>query len=238
MALWNDELWGARLWREADALRRQSTLLHRGLRPQRVQLASHATDVDVVFLLHGVFATAGVFGPIIDRLRQSGIDHIASFTYRPFRTMTWVARELARACGEIPPHARLHLIGHSLGGVAARYYVQSLGGAGRVAQTLSLASPFHGTTVARYIPTEMAREVAPGSPLLAELCAPLPPGQRDVPHLSVVASDDMIIQPPMSAAFPRGEVVVLDNVGHNGLLFDPRVADLVAERITVRARAA
>jgi pimeloyl-ACP methyl ester carboxylesterase len=223
---------------EVDALRRQSTLLHRGLRPRGVPLAPHGEPVDVVFLLHGFLATAGVFDPLERHLRAEGVEHVASFTYHPFRTVPSLAAELRRSCEVFPRRARLHLVGHSLGGVVARYYVQELGGAGRVEQIISLASPFHGTETARKLPsplgkvTPVLREIAPDSPLLSRLRS----RPVTVPHTSVVATEDLLVTPPRSAAFPGSEVVELDGVGHNGLLFDERAARVVSQKILARRR--
>ncbi len=227
------------LWREAEALRRQSALLPRQLRTRGVAL--HPRDcedcaVDVVYVLHGVLATAGVFELLERRLREAGVGHVASFTYGPLRAVDSLADQLRRECEKIPEGARLHLVGHSLGGVVARYYVQEGGGRGRVRQTISLGSPFHGTSIARYLPPALEGNLSPSSAFLARLRDPAR-GAPEVPHLSVVAADDMLVRPAMSAAFPVGDVEVLEDVGHNGLLFDPRVADLVCARICSLARA-
>lgn len=224
--------------READAMRRQSTLLHRGLMPRGVPLSPHGEPVDVVFLLHGFLATAGVFGPLEEHLRQVGVEHIASFSYHPLRSVASLGAELSRHCDAIPARARLHLVGHSLGGVIARYYVQELGGASRVEQTISLASPFHGTAAAspfagvlgRMAP--LVRDMTPDSPLLARLRA----GRSAVPHTSIVAAGDQLVSPPHSAAFPTGEVVVIQGVGHNALLFDPGAVEVVCRKINDRLR--
>lgn len=219
-----------KLWREADALRRQSTLLPRKLGTRGVALHPRDCEVDVVYVTHGVLATAGVFGLLEQRLLEAGVSHVASFTYGPLRTIDSLARQLRRECERIPEGARLHLVGHSLGGIVARYYVQEYGGRQRVRQTISLGSPFHGTSIARFLPPTLEGNLSPDSALLARLRDPAR-GAPEVPHLSVVAADDMLVRPAMSAAFPVGDVEVLEDVGHNGLLFDPRVADLVCARI-------
>lgn len=211
-------------------MRRQSTLLPRKLRTRGVALHPRDCGVDVVFVLHGFMATAGVFELLERRLYEAGVKHVASFTYGPLRTIESLAQQLRDECERIPEGARLHLVGHSLGGVVARYYVQEEGGRGRVRQTISLGSPFHGTTIGRFLPPALENNLSPASPVLARLRDPAR-GAPEVPHLSVVAADDMLVRPAMSAAFPFGDVEVLDDVGHNGLLFDPRVADLVCARL-------
>lgn len=221
-------------WREVDALRRQSTLLHRGLRARAVGGEAGPGEEDVVFLLHGFLATAGVFGPLEEKLREAGFDRVASFSYHPFRSVPSLADELRRACAQMPPWARIHLVGHSLGGVVSRHYVQELGGHAQVVQTISLASPFHGTQRAVRVPeavgrvSPLVRDMAPGSALLARLRAGAHGGP---PHTSFVAMGDTLVTPPESAVFPAGEVVRVPGVGHNALLFDEATARGVSERI-------
>ena len=221
------------LAREADAFRRQAMLLHRALAPRGVALAARGGEVDVVFLLHGLMATAGVFGPLEACLRRAGVEHIGSFTYRPFRGVASLSSELGRALRYLPPRARVHLVGHSLGGIVARYYVQEGGGAARVRQTISLASPFAGAPATRFLPgalSPLARELSPDSPLLGRLREPSLEALA-VPHLSFVAADDLLLTPPEGAAFPFGEVITVAGTGHNGLLFDERVARAIGRRI-------
>jgi hypothetical protein len=219
--------------REANALRKQSALLSRHLRARRVSLPAAGPPVDVVFLLHGVLATAGVFELLERRLRQSGIEHVASFSYHPLRSVESLARELAAACDPMPARARIHLVGHSLGGVVSQYYVRLLGGAARVTQTISLASPFRGTTLLDSVPSSLGRiapitrELAPGSPLLSRLLE----GAEGIPHTSLVAAQDQLVTPVESAIFPWGESITIEGVGHNALLFDEGAARLVAARV-------
>jgi triacylglycerol lipase len=218
------------LVREANALRKQSLLLHRDWGSKGVAVHPRTSNTDVVFLLHGVFASAGVFRPLEERLRAAGIQHVGKFSYRPGRSVVSLAQQLRKEIEYIPQGTRIHLVGHSLGGVVGRYYVQELGGSARIRQTISLASPFHGTSVARWLPLQVARELSPSSELLAALRDPmrLP---RNVPHTSIVADSDMVVVPPSSAAFPFGDVVVVEGLGHNGLLFDEEVANMVVQRI-------
>lgn len=230
------------LAREADALRRQSVLLPRKLMPRHVALPHRGDEVDVVFLIHGVMATAGVFAPIEDRLRRSGVEHIGSFSYLPFRSVGSLTAELRAALRHLPARARLHLVGHSLGGVVARHYVQEGGGERHVYQTISLASPFHGTGVVSFLPRPVAslsplsHELSPSSSLLSRLRDPSL-SARHVPHTSFVAAGDVLV-PPASAAFVHGDVHVVEGVGHNALLFHDGVAEQVARLIVGDRRVA
>ena len=225
------------LMREMGALGRQSLLIGRNLRVRGARVPAGEGPVDVVVLVHGFLATAGVFGPLEEKLRKAGVEHIVSFTYHPFRSPVSLAEELRELCDALPPRARLHLIGHSLGGVVARLYVEALGGIERVTQTISLASPFGGVPAAARMTGTLGRllPVPVWKPLVAQLSAMQPEGpvlrlaqrrSQAVRHTSMVAADDMLV-PLASAALPGDDLIVFEGVGHNGMLFDPRVMDAV-----------
>ena len=48
---------------------------------------------------------------------------------------------------------RIHIIGHSLGGLIARYYVTRLGGDARVHTLITLGTPHEGSYAAYAVPT-------------------------------------------------------------------------------------
>src|SRR5262245_31560781 len=83
---------------------------------------------DVVVLIHGFFASAGVFRPMRARLERDAGARVASFTHAPGMGIVRIARQLARLVDRVPANTRVHLVGHSLGGLVARWYVQELGG--------------------------------------------------------------------------------------------------------------
>jgi pimeloyl-ACP methyl ester carboxylesterase len=190
--------------------------------------AEVAPHTDVVVLVHGFFASAGVFRPMRDRLVHDTGARVASFTHAPGTGIERIARSLARLVDRIPRDCRVHLVGHSLGGLVARWYVQELGGHARVSQTISLGSPFGGTSRARPFPFLVGAELCRTSPLLARLRSRA--HEHEVPHMSLVAGADAIV-PHASAVFPRGEVVVLAGRGHNSLLFDAASITQVIDRV-------
>ncbi|MDB4946534.1 MAG: putative secreted lipase [Labilithrix sp.] len=195
-----------------------------------------APQADVIVLVHGFFASAGVFRPMSRRLVTDTGAQVASFTHAPGARLERIARSLAKLVDRIPQHCRVHLIGHSLGGLVARWYVQELGGHERVSQTISLGSPFGGTERARRFPFLVGADLCRTSPTLARLRARA--HEHDVPHLSVVGDADALIIPRESAVFPRGEVVVLKGRGHNSLLFDPESIRHVVGRVKSAQEAA
>ncbi|HYP86945.1 MAG TPA: hypothetical protein VEQ59_02305 [Polyangiaceae bacterium] len=220
--------------REAAAIARQATLIYRDVRGARPMWVGG--DRDVVMLVHGLFATAGVLRPLRRQIEARSGAFTTSFTHPPGPGIPSIARDIARAVSAISGEARIHLIGHSIGGIAVRYYVQELGVDPRVVQTMSIGSPFGGTRPARLLPAPVGRDVAPGSKLLQRLA--LGARQRlGVPHVSIEGQEDHVV--PRGACLAAGDRVSVAGCGHNSLLYHPSVLREVVARIErVQAAAA
>jgi hypothetical protein len=207
---------------ERIATLREISLMPRDLAP--VMPDARPGD-DVVVLVHGFLASAGVFRPLRAHLEEVGGCRVASFTHAPGMGIRRIARRLGRLVDHLPQAARITIVGHSLGGIVARYYVQELGGHGRVAQTISLGAPFHGVDVPRVL---IGNDLHERSALLEALRKGA--SACGTPHTSVVGSDDTLVGVE-TAMLGFGDVVVLPDRGHNALLFCERVASLVLDRV-------
>jgi pimeloyl-ACP methyl ester carboxylesterase len=206
---------------------REVVLMPRDLGPIVPRELEH--EDDVVVLVHGFFASAGVWRPMKRTLTEKTRAKVASFTHAPGVGIERIARSLSKIVERVPAGCRVHLVGHSLGGLAIRWYVQELGGHARVTQTISLGSPFGGTARAHPFPFLVGRELGRSSPLLARLRARA--HEHDVPHSSVVGEGDIVVIPAESAVFPRGDVVLLPRCGHNTLLFHADSIAHVVDRV-------
>jgi pimeloyl-ACP methyl ester carboxylesterase len=192
-------------------------------------------DRDVVMLVHGLFATAGVLRPLRREIEMRTGAFSTSFTHPPGPGIASIARDIAEAVRAISGEARIHLIGHSIGGVAVRYFVQELGGDPRVVQTISIGSPFQGARPARLFPAPVGRDIAPGSALLERLAE----GARRclaVPHLSIAGLEDHVV--PSGAFLAASERVSVPGCGHNSLLYHADVVARVIGRIQLVQAAA
>jgi len=188
----------------------------------------------IVVVMHGLFATAGAMRVLRDRIEQQSGLPTASFSYPPWWGVVELAARLAEFLAPLSPSASIHLVGHSLGGLAARYYVQVRPRDPRVRQTISLGSPFSGTRAVRWAPGSLHAGLLPGSRILQVLERSWPRAAH-VPHTSIAASHDMLVQPPSSALWPHGECMLAPVCGHAGLLYDRRVASCVADKIQAAA---
>jgi pimeloyl-ACP methyl ester carboxylesterase len=213
---------------EALAMARQAWLLPRDVTAPVLPVDAREGD-DVVVFLHGLFATAGVLRPMRAAVDRHARVHAAAFSYAPGPSVDALVRELAALVAALPPRVRLHLVGHSLGGIVARLYAVRARDAERaVVQTISLASPFAGLRGASAAPFASARDLAPDGAVLREVRLQ---GAAGVPHLSILAADDALIPAPISQALPHGDVLVVHGIGHNALLFDARVIDAIERRV-------
>lgn len=190
---------------------------------------------DIVVLVHGLFATAGVLRPLRKHIEMRTGAHTASFTYPPGPGIRSLAAQLGALVADLPSETRIYLIGHSIGGLVVRWFVQELGGDPRVVYTISLASPFSGTRHARFLPSQIGRDIVPESPLLAALER----GARrnlGVPHLSIAADHDHVV--PSGAFLAAGDRRVARTAGHNSVLYRADVAGWIEERIRLVQAAA
>ena len=110
-------------------------------------------------------------------LLQHGWTRVQALNYSPLTSDIRTAAEqlgphIEQVC-EQSGHRRVDIVAHSLGGLVARYYVQRLGGDARVRTLVTLGTPHSGTrAVPALTPHPLARQMRPGSPVLAELAAP------------------------------------------------------------------
>jgi triacylglycerol lipase len=213
--------------REAGALFRLATLLPRDLEPS-VPLDVRAGD-DVAVLVHGSLATGGAWRPLRKRLEARGTS-VVTFTYGPRSGVREVAAEIASVLDGIPLGARVHLVGHSLGGLAVRWYVQELPHDPRIVRTISVAPPFAGARGAWLFPGPAGRDMTRGSAALARLHETA--GYAGVPHLSIFGTADTAVA--TATSFPVGDRLVVADAGHNTLLFDDAVVSRIVTEISSR----
>ena len=186
----------------------------------------------LVVLVHGFGAGPDCWD---DAVRALGGPGVAVVTHR----YTWTAgvEELgADLADEVASLARrsgarsVTLVGHSLGGVlvAASLAGGRLGGI--VTRVVTVAAPLRGTAWARLFPVGAVRGLLPGAPELRAVAT-----TTSVPWTAVASRADLVVG--TDSATPAGtEAVVVDGVGHCGLLRDPDVLGLIADAARAGAR--
>ncbi|GAA0596451.1 alpha/beta fold hydrolase [Kribbella sandramycini] len=179
-----------------------------------------------ILLAHGIIDNHTIFALMRRQLARRGFSSIHTFSYSPLtldvrRTAERMGAEIEAIC-EASGSDQIHVVGHSLGGLIARYYIQRLGGHERVHTCVSLGTPHQGTVAARLLPWPLVKQLRPNSDLMAELDEPAPEVRTrfiafysDVDQLIVPQRRARIRHPDLSATNIR-----VNGVGHLSLPFD------------------
>src|SRR5208337_2847932 len=195
------------------------------------EASTQAAPTHPVLLVHGFGGAKSSWSLVAQALSAEGLI-VDAMTYTPLgnsveqladRLVAQVEKMLARTGAP-----KVHLVGHSLGGVIVAQAISDPQLHGRVDTVITLGSPFGGSPWAGVLPVvEMVRALRPGSPLLRRLAStPLPDGVR---WLSVTAALDIIVPGLRSVPFhDQAETITVNDVGHLGMLKSGRVIGCIA----------
>jgi pimeloyl-ACP methyl ester carboxylesterase len=187
-----------------------------------------------VLLVHGLVDNRSVFTVMRRSLRRRGFAHVCSWNYSP--RLTDVARgaldlgeQIERIC-EQTGYDRVHVVGHSLGGLIARYYVQKRGGDRRVESLVTIGTPHQGSVWAHVVSTPLIRQLRPGSEIFEQLAEPAPACRT---RITAIYSDfDQVVLPTVSGRCDHPDLgarnVLVNGVGHMSLPMHRVVLDEVA----------
>ncbi len=187
-----------------------------------------------ILLVHGMVDNRSIFTVLRRALRRRGFRQVVGINYSPLTrdvrlAATQLATRVERLC-EQTGFERIHVIGHSMGGLIARYYVQRLGGDTRVHTLVTLGTPHAGTLAAYLVPHPLARQLRPGSDLVTELAAPAP--QCRTRFLAVWSDLDQLIVPRHAARLDHQDLqarnVQVRGVGHMSLPISGRAVREIA----------
>lgn len=215
-----------------------------GLTPERRRLTRPAPALPrspaavPTVLLHGFADNRSVFVLLRRALARRGPHPVECLNYSPLTCDIRAAADLlGRHVEEIcarTGHHEVDIVGHSLGGLIARYYVQRLGGDRRVRTLVTLGTPHSGTTVAPLASAHpIVRQMRPGSPVIEELRLPAP-GCR-TRFVSFWSDLDRIMAPVETARVDHPDLLVqnvrVSGIGHLALPVHPAVADSIREAL-------
>jgi pimeloyl-ACP methyl ester carboxylesterase len=172
------------------------------------------------------------FVPLALRLRRAGLGPIYGFEYWTLgrtaagaRQLGWFVDQVRAATGA----AEVDIVGHSMGGVVARYYLAFGGGDAAIHHLVTLGSPHSGTDVSGFGVGHPTRELVLGSKLVQRLAATAPPEHARV--TTILSRGDALVPAASQPEIAGAERIVFDDLGHVALLGSRRVARTIIERL-------
>ncbi|MFE9411824.1 esterase/lipase family protein [Streptomyces sp. NPDC006704] len=212
---------------------------HPATGPDATTLPTTGRSHPPVVLLHGFIDNRSVFVLLRRSLARHGWRHLESLNYSPLTAdiraaAALLGRHVEDICARTG-HPEVDIVGHSLGGLIARYYVQCLGGERRVRTLVTLGTPHGGTRSAQLAHAHpIGRQMCPGSALIEELRAPAP-GVRtrfvgfwsDLDTLMIPVGTARVEHPDLIARNIR-----VTGIGHLALPVHPAVAAGVRQALT------
>lgn len=186
-----------------------------------------------VILLHGLFHNRACWLWARYRLRKRGLGPFYALNLPPWKDVESLTERVAKKVDELR-HSRgierVHLVGHSMGGIIARNYVQLRGGERKVDRCVLLGAPNSGSKLAPFALSPLGRLLMPRSAFLNRLAEPdVPPAVRVT---AIFSRHDNMVQPFASARLAGAVNVELAGMGHVALLFRPPALEAVARALS------
>ncbi|MEU0138071.1 alpha/beta fold hydrolase [Streptomyces sp. NPDC006296] len=197
-----------------------------------------ADDRPPVVLLHGLVDNRSVFVLLRRSLARHGWRRLESLNYSPLTSDIRAAaalldRHVEEICARTGHH-EVDVVGHSLGGLIARYYVQRLGGDRRVRTLVTLGTPHGGTAAVPLAGAHpIVRQMRSGSPLIEELRSPAPSCRTR--FVSFWSELDRVMLPVETACVDHPDLdavnVRVTGIGHLALPVHPAVASAIRQAL-------
>jgi len=185
-----------------------------------------------IILLHGLFQNRICWWWFALSLKRRGLGPLYSLNLPPWKDVESLTERLANLVDRLKLDGgggRVILIGHSMGGLIGRNYLQIRGGATKVQQLITLGSPHGGSRLAPFAVSKMGKDLLPGSGFLQNLRqAPLPEG---VSLIAIYSRHDNLVLPAENGRVEGAQNIEVRGIGHMGLLYHPRILELVVESL-------
>ena len=188
-----------------------------------------------VLLIHGFMGTRGALFLLESRLRADGFHvfsinlgtlNIQDIRKSAFQIHLAIEKIMAATCGRV---RKIDIVGHSMGGLIALYYLKYMGGDEHVRKLVTLGTPYRGTWASLVgvgllgTLSPSTWQMLPGSYFLRMLDAVPPPST--VEWTSIIARYDALC-PPTTARISPGHNYDLP-LGHAGLVLSADVFRVV-----------
>ena len=187
-----------------------------------------------IILVHGYLGNRGFFRPLVRGLEARGVAGILTPNFRSvFATIERFASELHLEIERVSAAAgggQVVLVCHSMGGLAARQYIVDQGAA-RIAKLITIASPHHGTALARLGLGANARQMRRDSEFLGALAAGERAHPPRFPAISIYSPHDNLVSPQETSRLSWARNVALPGFGHIHILASRELLGVLLEEL-------
>jgi pimeloyl-ACP methyl ester carboxylesterase len=176
-----------------------------------------------IILLHGLFHDRSSWLWTKYRLRSEGFHNLHTVSLPPWHNVEVLTERIGKKVDKLRVTTgvrKVHLIGHSMGGILARNYIQVRGGSSKVESCILLGTPNLGSRLAPFALSPLGKLLIPGTEFLERLAASPLPGE--VPITAIYTRHDNLIQPFLNARLEGAHNVELSGMGHTSLLYNAK----------------
>jgi pimeloyl-ACP methyl ester carboxylesterase len=226
--------------KEASSLARCVVAYPQGFLNAGVRTGTPSGDQSLdtpVLLVHGYGHNSSAWLMLRKALKRAGFTSIHTMNYNPLvNDIPRIAEKLSDRVEMIRGLTgadKVNLVGHSLGGLVSRWYVQEMDGDLKVNTAITLSSPHKGTMAAFVPGGRTAKECRPGSWVIRRLNERALP--TNVRWVAFYGDADALIQPMHAGRIDvpalNARNVLIPAMGHMGMLLDGNVVNQVVEEL-------
>jgi len=199
-------------------------------RPKLLKSLAGAPGLPVI-LVHGYMCNHRVWDSVVPSLRANGHDVYAIDLEPIFSPIDNYAASIdlaVRNALEAHGSNQVILVGHSMGGLAARAYLRTFGKAS-VARLITLGSPHQGTALARHAFSPDARQMRWKSSWLQQLHDEEAKNLKDLLIIAITPQDNIVF-PQRQQIVPGAGAFMFSGIGHLQMCLNRHVIEwLVAQ---------
>jgi pimeloyl-ACP methyl ester carboxylesterase len=198
-----------------------------------------------VVFIHGLLCNRGFWTPWLNRLQGRPHAFTAISMEPVFGSIDETVQQIDDAVAQVTLASGLPpvLVCHSMGGLAARAWIQHVKGQARVYRVVTIGTPHHGTWLARFGHSPSGRQMREGSSWLRGLdklsrysMVEGDPGDDQAANFVCWYSNcDNIVFPISTATLPGADNRIVKEAGHVQLAFMPELMNATLAMITGEA---
>lgn len=204
-----------------------------GYQPKAIPSLEKIEDSRLVVLVHGIFGHGQKLGPLTKSLEENRYICFAP-DLKPNNARYGIEDLALKLEAEIDARlgqdAEFAIVGFSMGGLVARYYLQELDGAQRCRALVTISSPHNGTVLAHALSSRGIEEMRPQSKLLEKLNSESSlMTLQDIPIYSYYTPIDEVIVPARSSELKSAHNQRFWSLLHPLMIYKAKVQEKLIE---------